>query len=225
MGRTEISPMTRVLLVEDQLTLADALVIAINAQPDLECLGAVASVEEAVPLAVARLPDVVLMDIHLPGADGIEGTRRILAECPEIRVFMLTADATPELFADATAAGAAGFLAKDGPFLDVLAAIRAHPGRRTMVAGGTFAALVAEINRADREPPACEDNWACLTVREKEVLALMGEDLDTTTIAARLGMSRHTAHSHIKRIMTKLRARDRSEALAVAARAGLISGH
>lgn len=213
--------MTRILLVEDQRTLADALAIAIDTQPDLECVGSASTVEEGLLLARTRHPDVVLMDVHLPGADGIDGTRLIKAECPDSRVFILTGDATPELFAAAFAAGAAGFLAKDGPFPDILAAIRTPPAERAMVAGGTFAALVAEFRRG-LGPQAAEEERAALTRREKEVLALMGEGLGARAIAARLGMSEHTARGHVQHILHKLGAHSRREAVAVAARKGLL---
>ncbi|GAA4488460.1 response regulator transcription factor [Actinoallomurus oryzae] len=213
--------MTRVLLVEDQRTLAEALAIAIDAQPDLECVGAVGTAEEGLLLARERRPDVVLMDVHLPGADGIDGTRLIKAERPEARIFILTGDATPELFAAAFAAGAAGFLAKDGPFPDVLAAIRTPPAARAMVAGGTFAALVAEFHRAGHAQ-AAEEKRPSLTRREREVLALMGQDLGARAIAARLGMSEHTARDHVKHILRKLGAHSRREAVAAATRTGLL---
>jgi DNA-binding NarL/FixJ family response regulator len=227
MGRTQVGhqrALRRVLLVEDQRTLAEALVIAIDAQPDMECVGAADSVEEAVPIAGTRRPDVVIMDIHLPGADGIAGTRRIKAIRPDARVFILTADATPELFGDAVAAGAAGFLSKGGPFPDILAAIRTSPGGRVMMAADTFAALVAEVRGGTPDQAGRRQNFACLTSREKEVLALMNEGLGAQAIGERLGVSRHTAHSHIKRVMAKLRAHTRREAIAVATRKGLLPG-
>lgn len=225
MGRTKVRhgrPLTRVLLVEDQRTLAEALMIAIDAQPDLECVGAVHTAEDALPLADLEHPDVVLMDIHLPGTDGIDGTRRIKAIRPEARVFILTGDATPQMFTDATAAGAAGFLSKGGSFPDVLAAIRTPPGGRAMIAGDTFAALVADVRHTRHDQADRQRGWNCLTAREKEVLALMHEGLGADAIAERLGMSPHTAHSHIKRVMAKLRVHTRREAVAVAIRKGLL---
>jgi DNA-binding NarL/FixJ family response regulator len=218
MSRTEVSTQIRVLLVEDQRTLAEALMIALDTQPDLKCVGAARTTEEAVSLTSTRCPDVVLMDIHLPGADGIDGTRRIKALRPAVRIFILTADATPEQYANATEAGATGFLAKDGPFPDVLAAIRTRG--RAMVAGGTFAVLAADLRREPGEPG--DPNWARLTEREKEVLALMGEGLGSQVIAQRLQMSRHTALSHVKCILMKLRAHSRNEAVSIATRTGLL---
>lgn len=218
------SSKTRVLLVEDQRTLAEALMIAIDAQPDLECVGMADTAEEGLRLAGAWNPDVVLMDIHLPGTDGIDGTRRIKAVHPGVRVFILTADATPEMFTEATAAGATGFLAKNGPFPDVLAAIRTPSRSRALVGGGTFAALVDELRRGVREQAEGEENWACLTAREREVLTLMGDGLSARLIAERLAVTEHTARSHIKRVMAKLRAHSRHEAIAVATRTGLLPG-
>jgi DNA-binding NarL/FixJ family response regulator len=210
-----------VLLVEDQRTLAEAMMIALNTQPDLECVGAARTTEEALSLIAARCPDVVLMDIHLPGADGIDGTRRIKSLRPAVRIFILTADATPEQFANATEAGATGFLAKDGPFPDVLAAIRTRG--RAMVTGGTFAALTAELHRCGCEQAEKAQN-TCLTDREKEVLTLMSEGLGSQAIAERLEMSRHTALSHVKRILAKLKVHSRREAVIVATRTGLLPG-
>jgi DNA-binding NarL/FixJ family response regulator len=206
---------TRVLLVEDQRTLAEALMIAIDAQPDMRCVGTAATAEEGVRLARAHRPDVVLMDIHLPGADGITGTRRVKATCPDARVFVLTADATPETYAEATSAGATGFLAKVGPLPDVLAAIRTPPESRALLAGGTFAALATDRRGGN--------NWAALTERESEVLELLRQRFGTRLIAQCLGISDHTARSHIKRVLTKLQVHSRREAVAVATRTGLLT--
>jgi DNA-binding NarL/FixJ family response regulator len=146
--------MSRVLVVEDQRALADSLRIAIDAEPDLDCVGTVTMAEEALRLTAEQQPDVVLMDIHLPGVDGVdgvEGTKWIKASDPEVRVLILTAGAAPELFEDATAAGAAGFIAKDGPFDDILTAIRTPAGKKILVGGATFAALFRHRQR--EEPP------------------------------------------------------------------------
>lgn len=224
MNRTDTHAVTRVLVVEDQWTLAEALMIAIDAQPDLECVGTAGTAEEALRLADAHRPDVVLMDIHLPGADGIAGTRRIKAHHPAARVFVLTADASPERFAGALDAGAAGFLAKDGPFRDVLEAIRARPAGRAMVAGGTFAALTAGLRRDAGERPGRSDEASRvgLTGRERQVLALVSEGLGVQEIAERLAVSRNTVLGHIKRILAKLQVHSRREAVDVAARTGLL---
>ena len=211
--------MTSVLVVEDQKALADALQIAIDAQPDLECAGVAATAEDSVREAVAGHPDVVLMDIHLPGVDGIEGTRRLKASLPGVRVLILTGDTAPALFSEAAAAGADGFLAKDSTFPDILMAIRTPPGKKIMVQGATLAALFRDRRRTS---PVARANRARLTRREHEVLGVMGEGLDAGAIADRLGMSPHTARGHIKNVMTKLNAHTQLEAVVIAIRTGLL---
>jgi len=210
----------RVLVVEDQQTLAGALQIAIGAQPDMDCVGAVGTAEEAVALAAASSPDVVLMDIRLPGADGIEATRQVKATCPRVRVLILTADATPARLAAAAAAGASGFLAKDSPFPAILAAIRTPVEGTILVEQNTMAALIGSLDhvRAPLENPML--GQARLTARERQVLALMGEGLDPQAIAHRLVVSRHTARGHVKNIMMKLGAHTQLEAVVIATRAG-----
>jgi len=215
---------TRVLVVEDQRTLAGALRIAIDAQPDMDCVGAVGTAEEAVALAVAASPDAVLMDIRLPGADGIEATRQVKAACPRVRVLILTADATPARLAAAAAAGASGFLAKDSPFPDILAAIRAPIYGKILVEENTLAALTESLDHGSPPPGGPMPDRARLTARERQVLALMGEGLDPQAIAQRLVVSHHTARGHVKNILMKLGAHTQLEAVVIATRAGYMPG-
>ncbi|MEU6119929.1 response regulator transcription factor [Streptomyces sp. NPDC047117] len=213
--------MTKVLVVEDQRALADALELAISAQPDLECVGAVGTVEAALPLAAAGT-DAVLMDIHLPGADGIEGTAAIKAAHPEVRVLILTADTDPAVLAAGTAAGAAGFLSKSGALADILAALRAPAGGTLMVGGAALAALLDPADGARNVPDGVAP--VRLTGREREVLHLMGEGLAPRAIAERLVISRHTARGHVKNLLMKLGAHSQLEAVVAATRAGLLPG-
>lgn len=214
--------MIRVLVVEDQQALAGALQIAISAQPDMDCVGAVRTAGEAVALAAASRPDTVLMDIRLPGADGIEATRQVKAACPQVRVLILTADATPARLAAAAAAGASGFLAKDSPFPGVLAAIRAPVDGKMLVEEDTLAALAGSLGRASPPSGGPIPDGARLTARERQVLALMGEGLDPQAIARRLVVSRHTARGHVKNILMKLGAHSQLEAVVLATRAGYL---
>jgi DNA-binding NarL/FixJ family response regulator len=224
--------MTGVLVVEDQQVLASALAIAISAQPDLECIAAVSTVQAALETMAAQVPEVVLMDVQLPGTDGIEGTRRIKEAYPEVNVLILTAGATPERLAAATAAGAAGFLAKDSSFADILAVIRS-PAQGTMTIQGTALKGLVDERRPDRRwqagaelaegtPRGHEPEGTRLTTREREVLDLMGEGLDSRAIADSLVVSLHTVRGHIKNIMMKLGAHTQLEAVVMANRAGLL---
>lgn len=209
-------------MVEDQRTLADALGVGIDAQPDLACVGAVGSVEEALKLMETARPEVVLMDIHLPGMSGIEGTRRIKASYPASRVLVLTADTTPELLTGAAVAGAAGFLAKDSPFPDILSAIRTPVEGKVLVEGTTLAALLEGLRPAEPPRPRSDANRAGLTRRELEVLGLMGEGLDPGAIAEHLVVSPHTARGHVKKVMMKLAAHSQLEAVVTATKIGLL---
>jgi DNA-binding NarL/FixJ family response regulator len=205
--------MTGVLIVEDQQVLASALEIAIGTQPDMDCVGTVGTVDDALTQIAKRRPDVVLMDIQLPGTDGIEGTRRIKAVDPDVSILILTAGATPVRLAAAAAAGATGFLAKDGPFGDVLAAIRNPMPGKMVIEGSTTAPVPA----APTAPDASR-----LTAREQEVLGLMGEGLDPSAIAERLVLSVYTARGHVKNVMMKLGAHTQLEAVVLATKSGLL---
>ncbi|HUZ56224.1 MAG TPA: response regulator transcription factor [Streptosporangiaceae bacterium] len=223
--------MTAVLVVEDQQALASALEVAIAAQPDLECLGSAGTVDDALEQIARHIPDVVLMDLQLPGGNGIECTRQIKASHPEVSVLILTAEATASKLAAAAAAGATGFFTKGSSFADILDAIRNPVGGKMVIEGTTLRALIDELRDAEPGPggPAAvpaqagpEQDWARLTAREQEVLALMGEGLDPRAIAERLVVSLHTARGHVKSVMTKLGAHSQLEAVVVATRSGLL---
>ena len=224
--------MTAVLVVEDQQALASALGVAIGAQPDMECVGCAGTVEAALELLTEQVPDVVLMDVELPGADGIEGTRRIKANYPDVSVLILTAGATPARLAAAASAGAAGFLAKDSALSDILAAIRNPIDGKMVIEASTLRALLNDLRLGPARPgvpepqPGAEPelNWAGLTAREREVLRLMGEGLDPRAIGERLVVSLHTARGYVKSVMMKLGAHSQLEAVVRATRSGLLAG-
>lgn len=241
--------MTGVLVVEDQQVLASALEVAIDTQPDLDCLGTASTVAEALAQIDIRPPDVVLMDIELPGTDGIEGTRLIKAAHPEVTVLVLTGGATPERLAAAATAGAGGFLAKDTSFPELLAAIRCPMPGKVLVEGEVLHDLIdrrraapppprvpaergaergahQDAHRAATGRPAAGEPVAGdergLTAREFEVLGLMGQGLDPAAIAERLIVSVHTARGHVKNVLMKLGAHTQLEAVVIATRLGLL---
>jgi DNA-binding NarL/FixJ family response regulator len=219
---------TGVLVVEDQQVLASALEVAIGTQPDLDCVGTAATVDDAMAQIAAHRPDVVLMDIQLPGTDGIEGTRQISEIYPKVSILILTAGATPQRLAAAAAAGAAGFLAKDASFSDILAAIR-HPMPGMMVIqGAALDELIKNLPAASKAQRPCKQTTyagpeaARLTAREQEVLGLMGEGLDPNAIAEQLVVSVYTARGHVKNVMMKLGAHTQLEAVVLATKSGLL---
>src|SRR5262249_18821115 len=134
-----------------------ALEIAIDTQPDMDCVGTAATVDDAMAQVAAVWPDVVLMDIQLPGIDGIEGTRRIKAIHPDVSILILTAGATPVRLAAAAEAGAGAFLAKDGPFGDILAAIRNPMPGKMVVEGSALHQLIRHIPGPPQGQPAREE--------------------------------------------------------------------
>jgi DNA-binding NarL/FixJ family response regulator len=220
--------MTGVLVVEDQQELAAGLEAAIGTQPDIESLGTAGTVGAALEKMAGHVPDVVLVDIALPGGDGIEGTRRIKAAYPEVSVLVLTAGPTLGRLAAAAAAGAVGFLSKDSSFPDILAAIRNPIGGKVVIEGPAITPFIHAVcsvppqGGAPAAQPGSVPDWARLTAREEEVLALMGEGLDPRAIAERLVVSRHTARGHVKNVMMKLGAHTQLEAVIVATRSGLL---
>lgn len=220
--------MIAVLVVEEQRVLASALEAVIDAQPDLECVGTAGTADAAVERIAAHVPDVVLIDLALPGTEGIEGTRQILASHPQVSVLVLAAGTTSARLA-ATAAGAAGFLAKDSTLADLLAAIRNLAAGKMVAEGETLRELLQDRQpglpprlRRDEAASEISQDLARLTRREREVLALLGEGLDPRAIAERLVVSLYTVRGHLKHVMTKLGAHTQLEAVVVAIRSGLL---
>jgi DNA-binding NarL/FixJ family response regulator len=214
--------MTNVLVVEDERALLGALEIAIDSQPDLDCVGAVQTVEAAMEAADKGEPDVVLMDAHLPHVDGIEGTYRLTTSHPHARVLLLTGDTGQALYTAAVDAGAAAFLGKDTTFPGILAAIRAPADDGRILVEP--AALKVRLTLPESGTPTpC--SGAGLTGREQEVLDLLAQGHAPQEIAAQLVVSVHTARGHVKNLMTKLGAHTQLEAVVVATRAGLLPGH
>lgn len=210
------SARSRILVVDDHRTFAELLSRALDAEPDLECVGHAQNAAEALA-KVARLdPDVVLMDVHLPDRDGIMITGELLTTHPDLKVLILTAYASVADIQRAAAAGAAGFLAKDGSLSDVLDALRTARAGSLVLPDGLVARLSASGYR-----DAAARQWR-LTPRELEVLRLLGLGRDPRAIAKELGVSLHTCRDHVKRVLAKLGVHSQLEAVVVATRTGLI---
>jgi DNA-binding NarL/FixJ family response regulator len=207
-----------VLVVDDHQTFAELLALALDADPSLKYLGHARNAAEALTLVALHRPDVVLMDVHLPDVDGITTTERLLAEHPGLRVVVLTAHAEPTLVARAAAAGASGFLPKDGALRDVLQALHtAHRGGM-VISPRMLAGMLGTGDGPPAPPPS-----SLLTAREYDVLRLMGRGMDVRVIARGLGISPHTARGHIKSILAKLDAHTQLEAVMTAIRHGMLT--
>lgn len=213
---------TSVLVVDDHLAFSGAVGIAIDAQEDLACAGAVASVAEALDSVRRHPPDVVLMDIYLPDGDGIEATERILALSPITRVLILTGHTNVDVLARAASAGACGFLPKESSIGAVIRAIRAAREGQLLVEGTTLAAILGRLRRPGSGLSGPSPDAPSLTKRERDVLSLMGQGLDPHAIAKELGISLHTCRGYQKSIMAKLDAHSQLETVVIATRRGLI---
>jgi DNA-binding NarL/FixJ family response regulator len=224
-GAATAGQVTRILVVDDHRTFAELLSMALDSEPDLTCVGHALSAGEAFALAARLRPDVVIMDVQLPDLDGLEATRRLVADCPALRVIVLTAHVGPEFVARAAAAGACAFLPKDGALAEMLRTVRtAHRGTLVLMPEAVLALAADRAGGAAGEwgSEAADYLGPALTPRERDVLALMGAGLDPRAIARRLGISLHTSRGHVKSLLAKLGAHSQLEAVVVASRRGLI---
>jgi DNA-binding NarL/FixJ family response regulator len=212
---------SRVLVVDDHWAFADAMCLALEARDDLACAGCVASVDEAIAAITATGPDLVLMDLNLPGVDGIEGTRRVRAHNPAVRVVVLTGQADLHRMTMALEAGASGFLLKEGRLVHLLDAIAA-PGGQGLVVDQTTLSRLAERAGGGGHVTGGRRPAPVLTPRECDVIELMGRGLAPQAVARRLGISVHTCRGNLKTIYSKLDVHSQVEAVIVAARLGLI---
>jgi DNA-binding NarL/FixJ family response regulator len=215
--------MIRVLVADDQVLLRGSLRLLVDSAPDLTAIGEAGTGAEAVELATAEKPDVVLMDIRMPGTDGIEATRQITAapETAATRILVLTTFDLDEYVFAALRAGASGFLLKDTPPGDLLAAIRVVAAGDALLSPGVTRQLIGEFTRQPVPARPARDLGE-LTEREREVLTLIGLGLSNTEIAGRLYVSMSTTKTHIGRLLMKLGARDRAHLVIAAYEAGLV---
>ncbi|MFF4582264.1 response regulator [Streptomyces sp. NPDC001389] len=218
----------RVLLVDDQPLVRSGLRVLIGETADLEVVAEAGTGEEAVERAAAHGPDVVVMDIRMPGMDGIEATRRITGGPAAPRVLVLTTFDEDEHVYGALRAGASGFAVKDMALEDILAAIRVVAAGDALIAPGVTRRLIADFVRgpgpgAERTPGRAPWAGAGITDREREVLTLVGRGRSNQEIAEELFISVATAKAHVARLFAKLGARDRVQLVITAYEMGLVS--
>jgi DNA-binding NarL/FixJ family response regulator len=216
--------MITVLLADDQALVRAGFRALLDAEDDLEVVGEAADGEEALGLVGELAPDVVLMDIRMPGVDGLEATARIAADerLAGTHVVILTTFGLDEYVFEAIRAGASGFLVKDTEPAELLQAVRVAADGEALLSPGITKRLIEEFATRSR-PDLRAGGLGELTEREREVMALAAEGLSNDEIAQRLVVSPATAKTHVSRAMVKLGARDRAQLVVMAYESGLVS--
>ncbi|HZO30591.1 MAG TPA: response regulator transcription factor [Chloroflexota bacterium] len=215
--------MIRVVLADDQVLVRAGFRALLEAESDIEVVGEAGDGEQAVRLATSLVPDVVLMDIRMPGSDGLEATRRIVSDerLAGVRIIILTTFDLDEYVFEALRLGASGFLVKDTEPPDLLRGVRAVARGDALLSPSITRRLIAElVSRAERPRPA--RSLDALTDREREVVGLVAAGLSNGEIAERLIVSPSTAKTHVSRAMVKLGARDRAQLVVFAYESGLV---
>jgi len=224
----------RILLADDQPVVRDGLAAILGTQPDFSVVGAAASGAEAVQAARSLHPDLVLLDIEMPGMDGVEVLRQLKAAQPTVRALIFTAFDTDERIMQAVRAGAQGYLLKGAPREEIFNAIRVVHAGGSLLHPVAASHLLRHIREGQDGPASAgrqdgpasagrQDYDSSLTSRETEVLRLLARSLQNKEISAELGISIRTVKFHVTNILAKLNAGNRTEALAIAAQQGLIS--
>jgi DNA-binding NarL/FixJ family response regulator len=214
---------TNVLIADDQALVRVGLRKILESEPETSVVGEASAGEEAVVQAERLAPDVVLMDIRMPLMDGIEATRRIVRARAETRVLILTTFGLDGYVYDALRAGASGFMLKDAPPEEIVAAVRIVASGDALLAPAVTRAVVEEFARQRPAPPPPPRAVDDLTPREREVLDLIVRGLSNPEICARLVITEATAKTHVARILQKLGLRDRVQVVIYAYESGLMS--
>jgi DNA-binding NarL/FixJ family response regulator len=211
--------MIKILVADDQGLVRTGFRMILSAEDDLDVVGEAADGLEAVALVARLRPDVVLMDVRMPGLDGIEATRRALAVHPELKVVVLTTFDVDEYVYAALRAGASAFLLKDAKEHQLLAAIRVVADGGSLFAPAVTERLISRFAERDSATPV---ELPPLTAREREVLSLVARGLSNAEIADRLVISEHTTKTHVASVLQKLGLRSRVQAVVAAYESGLV---
>ncbi len=217
--------MIRVVVVDDQALVRSGLTVLLGSADDIEVIAEAADGSEAIDVAARTRPDVVLMDIRMPGTDGLEATRRIVADdrLANTRVLILTTFDLDEYVFEALRSGASGFLLKDALPADLLAAIRTVADGQALLAPSITRRLVEEFVRTSPAAAVRPHGLDTLTERELEVLALVARGLTNREVADSLTMSLATAKTHVSHLLSKLGARDRAQLVVIAYEGGVVA--
>ncbi len=211
-----------IMLVDDHQLVAEGLAAMLNATSDLRVVGTAASGAQAISLAEQCRPDVVVMDSHLPDGAGAEVAARLRGLHPRVRIVFLSADESESAMIAAVQAGASAYLPKSRAAAEVADAVRRAAEGEMLIPATQLARLLARSQEMARDDAVRQRLFQSLTPREREVLGLMADGLDNRAIAAELGIGFTTVRGHVQNILEKLDAHSKLEALACAARYGLL---
>jgi len=206
----------RVLIVDDHPVTRDGLRSALSSSGEVEIVGEAGSGEEAIQLVAEAKPDVVFMDVRLPGMSGSEATRHILECAPEARVIVFTVEESRTALADAMRAGVSGYLLKDSSSTELVHSAKLAMEGKVVIHPTLTRAFIEEVQYLDHRPDTP------LSRRESEILQKVAYGASTKEVAHALGISPHTVKTHLERIFEKLGANDRAQAVAIALRRGLV---
>ncbi|MET7402665.1 response regulator transcription factor [Dactylosporangium sp. NPDC005572] len=212
--------MIRVVIADDHQVVRTGFAAMLHTQPDLTVVGDAATGAEAVEVCRRERPDVVLMDIRMPGLDGIEATRQLTSGADWARIIMLTTFDLDEYVYDALVAGASGFLLKDLTADDLIAAVRVVAAGDALLAPSVTRRLIRQFAQARRVVRPAK--LGTLTARETEIVSLVAEGLSNAEIATRLAISDETVKTHVSRVFIKLDLRDRTQIVVYAYETGLV---
>jgi len=221
------APPVRIVVVDDQEVVRSGFAELLRSQPDFTIVGTASDGVEAVRICREQRPDVVVMDVRMPGMDGIEATRQIVGSEPDgPRILILTTFDLDEYVYDALRAGASGFLLKDVTAERLFEAVRVIAAGDALLAPSITRRLISEFafqHRTADTPPSTA--LASLTAREAEVLRLIAEGLSNHEIAGRLVVTEETVKTHVSRVLSKLGVRDRTQAVVAAYESGVVAPH
>ncbi|TAK29469.1 MAG: response regulator transcription factor [Chloroflexota bacterium] len=212
----------RVLVVDDHALFRDGLVGMLKDRQDMEVVGTSSNGVEAVDKAKELMPDVILMDLSMPGCDGIEATRRIKSELPYVNIAVLTVSENDDDLFEAMRAGAKGYIVKSVKTAELIAAITILAQGHAVITPSMAEKLLTEFGLRSRRASGVAASVSSLSDREKEVLALVGQGLSNRDVAKRLCLSEGTVKTHLRNIFEKLHMGNRIEAAVFAAQQGLL---
>ena len=209
----------KIIICDDQAVVRDGLEMLLTLEKDIEVLGTAQDGDEAVELVSKNQPDLILMDLKMPGMNGIEATRQIRAKFPEVKVLVLTTYDDDEWVFDAIRAGASGYLLKDTPREEVVKAIHGTVEGKSFVDPAVAGKLMGKVASRQTQPSSLLTDK--LTEREADVLSLLAKGLSNAEIAGQLHLSEGTVRNHVSAILDKLGVSDRTQAAVIAIRHGL----